>query len=259
MDPTRAYLLTQIIYQRRDPYEKLSSFRQIIPETQERITYGIGERYEKLRLWLLEYSQQSRGWLDVFISKLFGEILSQPGFTFHLSYDAGEVTANLIDSVRNFRLAAGPILEENEISAGKEYYLSFKEGIIAAQYLESWQLRPENAVLLVPAYTFLLSNRQIDIQFWLDIANQNWNQRLHQPITHPYVLSRQWPILAKWTDKNEIETNLMNLFRLTSGLIARCRKKIYLGLSEFNEQGFEQRGLLLRALQRIIVDSRSLQ
>jgi hypothetical protein len=131
----------------------------------------------------------------------------------------------------------------------------FREGVIASQYLESWQLRPANAVLIVPAYTFLLSNQPIDIQFWLDIANQAWNERLHQPITHPYVLSRQWNNSAKWTDQNEVETNITALYRLTSGLISRCRKKIYLGLSEFNEQGFEQRGLLLRALQRIFLET----
>jgi hypothetical protein len=255
IDPTRAYLLTQITYQGKEPYEKLSSFTQIIPESQERITYLIGERFEKLRLWLLEYSQQNRGDLDYFIKSLFEEILSQPGYTFHLSYDAGETTTDLIDSVKNFMQAVGNRLTVLGSSSGKEYFEMFREGVIASQYLESWQLRPANAVLIVPAYTFLLSNQPIDIQFWLDIANQAWNERLHQPITHPYVLSRQWNNSAKWTDQNEVETNITALYRLTSGLISRCRKKIYLGLSEFNEQGFEQRGLLLRALQRIFLET----
>ena len=41
--------------------------------------------------------------LDHFLSRLFGELFSQPGYGFHGNYDAGEITANLIESVRKFR------------------------------------------------------------------------------------------------------------------------------------------------------------
>jgi hypothetical protein len=255
LDPIRAYLLTQIVYHRNENNAELSSFDRIIPESKERITYLIGERFEKLRLWLLEYSQQEGNKLDHFLTRLFGEILSQPGFGFHLSYDAGEITANMVESIVNFKRATELHLYEEDLSLGKEYIEMVQEGIIAAQYLESWQLRPENAVLLAPAYTFLMSNQPVDIQFWLDIGNRGWTERLYQPLTHPYVLSRSWPTSGKWTDNHEIETSLVALYRLISGLINRCRKKIYFGLSEFNEQGIEQRGLLLRALHRVLIDT----
>lgn len=232
----------------------LTSFDQIIPDSQQRITYFVGERYEKLRLWLLEYSQQSRGELDHFISRLFGEVLSQPGYGFHLNYDAAEITANLVESIQKFRWAATPPLLKEQFSLGKEYFNMVQEGVIAAQYLESWQSRPENAVLISPAYTFLMSNYPVEIQFWLDIGNRGWAERLYQPLTHPYVLSRNWSRNSKWTDANEVETSQAVLYRLISGLIHRCRQKIYLGLSEFNEQGFEQRGLLLRALHRTLLN-----
>ena len=55
---------------------------------QERITYLLGERYERLRLWLAEYSQMPELELDHFLSRLFGEVLSQPGFGFHGIYHA---------------------------------------------------------------------------------------------------------------------------------------------------------------------------
>jgi hypothetical protein len=35
-------------------------------------------------------------------------------------------------------------------------------------------------------------------------------------------------------------------------LIRRCRRKIYLGLSELGEQGYEQQGPLLQAIQRVL-------
>ena len=35
-------------------------------------------------------------------------------------------------------------------------------------------------------------------------------------------------------------------------MLRRCRSRVYLGLSELGEQGFEQRGPLLLAMQRIL-------
>jgi hypothetical protein len=39
---------------------------------------------------------------------------------------------------------------------------------------------------------------------------------------------------------------------LVIGLLRRCKSSLYLGLTDLNEQGYEQRGPLLQALQRII-------
>ena len=67
-----------------------------------------------------------------------------------------------------------------------------QDGVVAAQYVRSWQRQPKDAVLLAPAYTFLMSNRPVAHQFWLDVGGTGWWERLSQPLTHPYVLSRRW-------------------------------------------------------------------
>ncbi|MBC7870273.1 MAG: hypothetical protein H7Y09_05490, partial [Chitinophagaceae bacterium] len=109
-----------------------------------------------------------------------------------------------------------------------------------------------NAVLIAPAYTFLLSNRPVDYQFWLNVGGQGWAERLYQPLTNPYVLSLQWETGNKWTDDDEVRVSAEAMQRVTLGLIRRCRKQIYLGFSELGEQGYEQRGALLEAIQRIL-------
>lgn len=252
MDLVRAQLLTEIVYRPREAMPALSSFDQIRPEMQERITYLLGNRYERLRLWLAEYIQGPQEEFDHFLSRLFGEVLSQPGFGFHNSFAHGEVTANLIESVQKFRWAAGYTLADEGIPLGKEYLLMVQDGVIAAQYIRSWSAQVEGAVLLAPAYTFLMSNRPVEVQFWLDVGSHGWFERLYQPLTHPYILSRNWPQGAVWTDEHEYESSQDGLSRLVSGLIRRCRSKVYLGLSELNEQGYEQRGLFLRAIQRAL-------
>jgi hypothetical protein len=213
----------------------------------------LGGRYERLRTWIAEYAAGPPETLDHFLSRLFGEVLSQEGGGFHRNYDAGEVAARLIESVRKFRWMAGDhLVAEEGKPLGQEYLEMVQDGVIAAQYIRSWQLQPEDAVLLAPAYTFLLSNRAVDVQFWLNVGGRGWWERLYQPLTHPYVLSRGWPQDAVWTDADEVETRQEALYRLTLGLIRRCRRQVILGLSELDEQGSEQKGALLQAIQRIL-------
>lgn len=255
LDLVRAHLLSEIVYRPREA--SLSSFDQIRPEVQERITFVLGSRYTRLREWLLAYRAGAPLPLDHFLRHLFGEVLSQPGFGFHHNFDAARVTASLIESVQKFRWAieaAEETSDESRLALGREYLLTLEEGVIAAQYLTAWQPEENDAVLVAPAYTFLLMNRPVRVQFWLDIGSHGWVERVYQPLTHPYVLSRAWMQQEAgrvWTDADEIAANREMLIRLVNGLLRRCRERIYACVTNLGEQGFEQRGPLLRAIWRM--------
>jgi hypothetical protein len=253
MDLVRARLLTDIAY--RTKQGALAPFDEMVAEKQERITYRLGNLFDTLRLWLAEYAQGQEAELDHFISRLFGEVLSQPGFGFHLDFAAGEVTANLVESAQKFRWAVGAALAEEGVPPGKEYLLMVQDGVIAAQYIRSWQTQVEDAVLLAPAYTFLMSNRPVQVQFWLDAGSRGWFERLYQPLTHPFVLSRGWSKGTPWTDEHEFRYSQEAMRRLALGLTRRCRGAVYLGLSELSEQGYENKGPLLRVIQRVVRES----
>ena len=264
LDLVRAQLLVDAVY-RTLPGSLLLPFDRVKPELQERITFTLGNRYETLRRWLEAYAAQPETELDFFFNRLFGEILSQPGFGFHANYDAGQVSANLIESAQKFRWAVEgrlPAPEDPEIEEGplgKEYVQMINEGILAAQYIQSWHIPPDNAVLLAPAYTFLLANQPAEHQFWLDVGSNAWFERLYQPLTHPHVLTREWPPGQLWTDVEEFELNRDSLYRLVLGLARRCRKQIHLGLCDLNEGGYESRGLLLRAIQQVLHQARAVR
>jgi len=248
LDLVRAQLLVEIVYKKG----QLSSFDMIKPEIQERITFVFGGKYQLLRNWLSDYASEENQELDHFLNRLFGEVLSQPGFGFHINYNAAAVAANLIESVRKFRWAVGVVLTKEDIELGREYIQMVQDGVIAAQYLGSWADQPEDAVYLAPAYTFLMSNRPVDVQFWLDVGGRGWYERLYQPLTHPHVLSRHWIEGSPWTDAEEFVANQASLRRLAIGLTSRCREAIYLGLSGVNEQGYEHKGELLRGIDRAL-------
>jgi hypothetical protein len=255
MDFSRAKLLTDIVYRNKDGIYSLFPFESIKTDSQVRITYTLGERYDKLRSWLLENARLSVEY-DVFLSRFFGEILSQPGFGFHTQLDAGIITANLIESVQKFRWAVGSSLAESGM-VGREYIKTIHEGLVAAQYLSRWT-PTTNGILLAPAYSYLLSNQPVDYQFWINIGSRGWYERLEQPLTHPYVLSRNWPIGQTWNDVDEIEANRRQLAKLVQGLIRRCKKGIYLGICELDEQGYEEAGLLIRSIQDELVKQRGI-
>jgi hypothetical protein len=250
LDPVRARLLAKIAYHPRSK-ELLTSFEIMRPDAQSRVTFVAGERYERLRRWLIDTASVSTAPLDHFFSRLFGELLSQPGYGFHADPEAGRVTAELVESARKFRQGLFVSdLDPNEV--GRRYLNIVQQGLLAALYVASWRDEQANAVFMSPAYTFLMRNRAADVQFWLDVGSVGWWERLEQPLTHPYVLSRSWEPGRPWTDADEFERQQDMLYRITSGLVRRCRRGIFLGISDLGEQGFEQRGPLLRIFQQIL-------
>jgi len=257
LDLVRAQLLTDIVYRQRDL--RFSSFQDIKSDVQERITYSIGERYSTLRTWIEEYREGGYLPLDHFFRKIFGEVLSQPGFGYHNDFDSVRVASSLVESVKKFRLAMEPSIVRMDTPSfdfGREYISMLSEGVIAASYVEAWRNQEKDAVLVAPAHTFLMMNRPVTIQFWLDVGSNGWYERLAQPLTHPHVLSREWEPGRQWMDADEVDASKKALARLVSGLLHRCRKKIYLCLSELGENGFEQRGELLRAFQKVLQEER---
>jgi hypothetical protein len=295
LDLVRARLLTDVVY-RPQPLS-LTAFAQIQGEMRERIGYLPGERYDTLRSWLERYQEGMDGvpdeeaHFDYFLSRLFGEVLSQPGFGFHgrnqgiresgnqgiresgnqgdrgsrnrrvggaggqsssQSLEAGRVASDLIESARKFRealeLVPGTPGEEG-VSIGARFVRMVERGVVAATYVQSWRLTQGDAVLIAPAYTYLMTNRPVDFQFWLDAGSNGWWERIYQPLTHPYVLRRDWDPGHPWTDEDEYRVRQESLYRLVLGLVRRCRQEIYLGISELGEQGYEQRGPLLQTIQ----------
>lgn len=260
LDPVRASLLSQIVYPPRRRTVELSTFGGLVPAMQERITFVVGERYDALVAWLAAYRGAAEPLpLDQFLARLFGELLSQPGFNFHEDFDAARVANQMVESARKFRwaLEGAATLAQPEIpltiTLGREYVRLFEGGALGALYVPGWR-EADDAVFLAPAYTFLMRNRPVDTQIWLDIGSGGWWERLYQPLTHPFVLSPTWPAHEIWSDFHEFRMRQETMRRLLLGLVRRTRRRIYLGMSDYSENGFEQRGPLLSLVNRLLIE-----
>ena len=260
LDPVRAHLLSRIVYPERRPAIELGRFGELVTAMQQRITFTIGENYDRLRDWIYAYrANPDIVPLDQFFARLFGEVLSQFGYGFHEDRDGARVANQLVESVRNFRWALENVAEQEEQAAlyttlGREYVALVERGALGALYAPGW--RPvDEAVFIAPAYTFLMRNRAVAVQFWLDIGSGGWWERLYQPITHPYVLSHRWPATEGWSDLAEYTKRQEAMQHLLLGLIRRTRQRIYLGISDYSEGGFEQRGPLLALINRLLAQT----
>lgn len=188
---------------------------------------------------------------DIYISRLFGELLSQPRFGFHDNIEAGKITARLISSFKKFRLSFGQNQNVNHSQMAKEFVISVQSGLLSATYIDPKSDETEDAVLITPVINFLSLNKAVDYQIWLNVGSSSWYERLEQPLSHPYVLSRQWEDGRLWTADDDITLSRQTLSKILSGLLNRCKKGIYLGISDYNETGNEERGLLLKHIQAL--------
>lgn len=269
LDLVRADLLTQVVYRQVEREQGvLTSFGQIDGVIRWRVSEPVGERFDVLRDWLQGVqAAETPPALDQFFSRLFEEVLSQPDFGFHHQPEAGEIVTKLVDSARRFREVAEQVPVEVQAQPGiKELGVTFpqidqvnrayvemmEQDMVAAQYLPNWEPAPEGAISLMPVTTFLMSNRPVDYQFWLDAGSHKWWEGIAQPLTHPYVLAADWEAGRPWTDADEVAAQHDWLSRVLLGLTRRCRKHIFITNSEVSEQGYEQRGPLLTTLQRLL-------
>jgi len=257
-----------------------------------RVGMRFRESYLRLARWLTQASTQSLTLapdaspnaqpvpLDIFWQQLFTDVLSQPGFALSTDLEGAQVCDKLIRSMRSFRevfdranltpqtvpateiavlnLQPRPTEPRNE-DIGFEYVTLLTEGIMAAQYAPEVQNGNGNEVevapseiLLATAFAYLTGDHRSRHQFWLDLNSPGWYERIYQPLTHPYVLRRTWPLGQRWTEELEHDAAQTMMRRIIGGLTARCTEQIHLASSQLSINGQEEAGPLSRAVQRVM-------
>lgn len=197
--------------------------------------------------WLAGWQAQDD--LRVFYARIFNELLASKGFSWFQDPVGGMVTNRLIHAIDRF--LDGLPAKTNIDVANEEFVRVSLEGLIFGLDPAQWSLEP-GKVLLLPTTTFLMQNIAVAYQFWLGIGSPAWYQRLEQPLTHPYVLSRNWPAGKQWTAWDEQALSKNNIEKILKGLARRSTKKIFLCHSQYGESGQEERGLMIKLLQSIL-------
>jgi len=246
-DLVRAHLITK--HMQSTQSGKLPHLADLPQQISDRLNEEQKDRYLTLTNWIEE--NKGVNFLDDFFSRLFGELLSQPGFGFHLNLESGSTTAQLITSYKKFRASFGYQIEIDQSELAKEFVKSVESGLLAATFVDDKSEDDENAILITPVMSFLGLNQEVDYQYWLNIGSSGWYERLEQPLTHPIVLSRIWQVGEKWTADHDQKLSRENLEKTLHGLFNRCRKEVFLANSDFSESGMEEKGLLTLHIQAL--------
>ncbi len=260
MDPIRALALADAAYSPderglRDlidvPADSPRASR--VAQTWERVGYKYQDAYDALRAWLETYKADAPQPLDQFFTTLFGTLLSRPGYAYYRRPQDARAFGRLVESCAKFRQAvqeavAGISGDIPLKDLGREYTALVLGDVAAAEYVADRAEPDPNAILLAPAYSFLTRDVRSAYLVWADLSSEGWWHRPNQPLTHPYVLSRQWPRGRLWQDTDEQAAERESLARVLIGLAARCTQGIILASSQYGIGGEEQRGRLERAV-----------
>lgn len=219
----------------------------------EQVGYQVRERYQTLQQWLATYAAGEPTALDAFLTLLFGDVLSRPGFGFYNDTAGARACGRLVESARKFAEAVGRADRALPGELARAYTELVLGGIASAEYLLDWPDEPpDDAIVLATAYAYVTRDLRSDVQLWLELGAEGWWNRPNQPLTHPYVLSNNWAPGQPWREIEEDVARRETLGKLVYGLAARCDTSILLGSSELGVDGVEQRGPLQRAALRAL-------
>lgn len=250
-DPVRAGLLAATLRVGRP----LAEADSLSDQLRRRLPDSVLESYERMRVWLVDaaHRHDASSELATLLGSFYSEALTQPGFRLYERPEAGHVVANLIDALAEHIELAKAM--DRDVS-GADLFGGFLSGRLGQQGLvDPRGTLTQPSVLVGPAHTFLMLNRAVAHQFWLDVGSSGWTERLHQPLGQPYVLSRQWPAGRVWTSVDDAAANALGSARLVSGLLRRCTERAWLSYCVYSEQGIAQQGPLLSALQAVRLEA----
>lgn len=250
LDPVRAALLTRIVYRNGE----LVGLEKLTELVQTRLTESICRHYEQMFSWFTAHQAEiASSPPDGFISRFAEEIILQPGFAGYSDVSFRAPINNFVAAARSFTEAVYNGEDDNWTEIMRSFVRLTLDGLVSPDA----DLEPAEAVFIGPAHTYLTRDLRVDYQFWLDIGDDGWTERIEQPLTHPYVLRRGFPDGDMWTDDLETAAQKTRLRSLILGLLRRCHKGVFAAACDISASGYEQRGRLAFVLQQMFDRTRT--
>jgi hypothetical protein len=219
------------------------SFANLPEMIRIRISAPLGQNYEMLREWVATQAEPNQ------LRKPLYEFIAALVENFGANYTNVDVLETLKNSLESFE----PALEEQQDwrSAARKCVELIQAGFIAPHAVFDARAAA-NAILILPAHSFLSLDKTVDYQVWMDVSSSGWFERMNQVLTNPYILRRSFPPEMVWSEAMEEASERELLKSLSLGLIRHCRKGVYAFASTTGLTGAEQRSPLLTTLQQII-------
>jgi hypothetical protein len=252
-DAARAQLIADSLYDSKGPV--LLPASDLPERLQQRIGSPLLERWDELRLWLAREGGD-RHPIDVFLHRLFHNLLAQPRFQPQPDLAGAAVCDWLVQSANRLRESAAPMGLGAPGEAGRALLQGVYEGLVATNPPDLGEPPDPNGVMISTIYGYLLGGRPVHFQVWLETAATGWWDIPRQPLSNAFVLAQSWRPERQWTMEEEFKIRNQLLSRLIRGLTNRCSGGIILATSDLDRRGIRQDGPLWRALQPLLAPNR---
>ena len=247
LDPARAALLSSKLY--IPATATLSPSDLLEPAVLARVGAEMVDLVDRLRAWLLAAGGEYP--VDTFLYRLFNELLALPDYRPVPDVAGAAICEWLVETAGRLRDSGRSIGLETEADIGIALVDGINQGLVTSNPPDLGDPPDPNGVMISTAYGFLLSERVVDVQVWLESAAQGWWDIPRQPLSNVFVLAKSWGTDRLWTMEEEMRTRNQLLSQVTRGLVSRCRRGVVLAHNELDRRGQEQDGHLWRALQMV--------
>jgi hypothetical protein len=249
LDPARAQLAAQILYEQNTPALKPV---ELVPELiQERIGIERLHLIEELRIWLNNNGSGKHS-IDVFLSRLFNDLLALPRYQPQPDLVGAAVCDWLVRSAGQLHRSAKSMGINDQSQAGTVFIESIYQGLVSSSPPDLGDPPDPHGVVISTMYGYLLSGKPVRWQVWLDAGADGWWDIPRQPLSNAFVLTPHWQEDQPWTMSDDFAIRNQLLSRIIQGLVRHCREGVIIASSDLDRRGFRQEGTLLRALKPIL-------
>jgi hypothetical protein len=244
LDPARAALLVERLYQPDVP--TLLPISELPAPITERVGQEQVELIEELRVWLEGHDSETP--FDVFLHRLFTQLLSQPRFQPIPDPVGAAINDWLVGSATRVRQSANAMGIHTPAEAGVAFINGINQGLVTANPPDLGEPPDPNGVMISTIYGYLLAGRPVNVQVWLETAATGWWDIPNQPLSNAFVLAQSRASDEPWTADQDFAIRNELLSRIIRGLTSRCSGGIILATSDLDRRGQRQDGPLWRAL-----------
>ncbi|WFD09209.1 hypothetical protein [Tepidibacter hydrothermalis] len=235
-DMIRSRYITDKITQ-KEPYE--------LPEIEELTSIDIDEeyinKYKILRNWIYENTNSELD-MDKFLKKMFLDIL--------LPLDVSAENLSTCNYLINLAKSFIDYANENEKfkdNKNKLFIDMILKGIRVSDMKADTQL---NGIKVWSSYSYLLSSKSSKIQIWTDSSSDVWHQIGIKKYYNPFIFLRENKG-EKWNFDNDELYRYKQTKSVVESLLRKASDKVYIYSSEFNSNGYEQKGELSKYISKI--------
>lgn len=244
LDPARAQLLARALY--HSDARGLESADNLPDKLRERLDDAYLQRYEELRLWLLDNSGVKP--LDVFLYELFANLLAQPHFQPQGDTVGAAISAWLVETASRLRRAAPALGLLDARAVGLAFLDGIYQGLVSANPPDLGEPPDPDGVTISTIYGYLLAGNPARVQIWLEAGATGWWDIPRQPLSNAFVLRPGYDPDQLWTATEDMALRNELLSRIVRGLTGRAEEGVILANSDLDRRGVQQEGPLWRAL-----------